>query len=120
LLLPALQLSLNREIRDKGGIQNIDKILSKYETFGLINALSTRKVHDINLWTILIKRVLSLMQQKELDLRDVNRLILDLRDVKIIADYLFQYLATYISSNSLILNINFSIEPKKNVSHFSK
>jgi hypothetical protein len=30
-----------------------------------------------------------MMQLKELDIRDVNRLMLDLRDIKIKADYLF-------------------------------
>ena len=60
------------------------------------------------------------MQLKELDIRDVNRLMLDLRDIKIKADYLFQYLASYISSNSLLQDINFNHEAKKNVSPFSK
>jgi len=35
--------------------------LTKNEAFAMINALSSRKIHDINLWTILIKKVVSMM-----------------------------------------------------------
>ena len=81
----------------------VPKILSKQDTIALIHALSSRKVHDKNLWTILMKSTLqSLNQSTTWSLQDLSELLKDLNIIKLKSDSFFNSIVNYIIDHHLL------------------
>jgi hypothetical protein len=103
-LLPLLQLSINREIKLIGGLQNLNQIFSKQDTLALIHALSQRKVHDKHLWTILMKCVLQRLKTEEWELNELAEIVKDLNVLKLKSDAFYNHIVRYITDKDLLIS----------------
>ena len=65
--------------------------MSKQSVIGLIHALSYRKVHDKNLWSVLIRGVL--LHLEEFDYSEIAGVMKDLNNIKIKSSVFYERIA---------------------------
>ena len=98
MLLPLMQISLNRVIKSAKG--DLLQVLNAQEVADLVHSLSFRKIQDKNLWSIGIKTMSQwLNEPNSYSLSDICIIVKDLKIAKLNAPNLINSIVTYIEKS---------------------